>query len=270
VRGWGDALRALDPTARADWSIFAPAGVFEQLNDGDLRTLGQLGSEFQVVTEPELELRVPQRSFRSPNVSKWVDQVLAGDFHGAAAAASSLNAYPLVLTRSLQRAKEWLTAQGRGERRFGLLASSGARRLRADGLGVLLHASAGDEIAHWYLNDHDDVRSSLALEVPANEYTCQGLEVDFTCLCWGGDLLWDAKLEAWRRCRFGGTEWQNIRSPEAQRFLTNSYRVLLTRAREGMVLWIPTGSDCDRTRKPEPFNETAQYLMACGVRNLDA
>src|SRR5439155_15454304 len=152
-------------------------------------TLGELPPNVAVSIEPGLQLRVPQRSYRSPNLSCWVDYVLAGDAVAAESVAQGLQ-YPLVITRSLAHAKSWLRELGRGERRYGLVASSGARRLRAEGLGVTLNASAGHEIAQWYLNPHGDIRSSYALEVPANEYTCQGLELDFVCICWGGDLLW--------------------------------------------------------------------------------
>jgi hypothetical protein len=269
VRGWGDALRALEPKRRAEWSIFAPPDLIDSGDSVDPQRLGEFGPEFERSVEQNLELRVPQRSFRSPSVSRWVDLVLAGNAQGSCALARELSKYPLGLTRSLSRAKSWLEMRGRGERRFGLLASSGARRLRADGLGVLLNASAGDEIAHWYLNDPGDVRSSFALEVPANEYTCQGLELDFTSVCWGGDLLWDREAGKWRLSRFAGSNWQRVRSPDAQRFVTNSYRVLLTRAREGMIVWVPLGDTRDRTRAPSALDDTATYLMECGVQSLD-
>lgn len=153
-------------------------------------------------------------------------------------------------------------------RRYGLLASSGARRLRADGIGTLLHATAGAEIAHWYLNEPGDIRSSFALEVPANEYTCQGLELDFTCLCWGGDLLWDESQMAWQHSRLSGNRWQKQRTSVAQQFSENSYRVLLTRGREGMVLWIPNGDATDHTRAPGPLDATAHFLLQCGASIL--
>jgi DUF2075 family protein len=165
----------------------------------------------------------------------------------------------------LASAKSWLEERGRGERRYGLVASSGARRLRADGLGVTLNASAGSEIAQWYLNPHGDIRSSYALEVAANEYTCQGLELDFTCVCWGGDLLWNEAARSWAYSRLLGTSWQRVRNRISQRFLANSYRVLLTRAREGLVLWIPSGNESDPTRCPDLLDATAAFLTRCGV-----
>lgn len=160
-------------------------------------------------------------------------------------------------------------ARGRGERRYGLVASSRARRLRAEGLGVLLNAAAGNEIAQWYLNPRGDIRSSYALEVPANEYTCQGLELDFVCVCWGGDLLWSDSALNWVFSRLSGTSWQRLREQGAQRFLSNSYRVLLTRAREGLILWIPPGVESDPTRPPEAVDATAKYFERCGAVSID-
>src|SRR5256885_16829597 len=122
-------------------------------------------------------------------MSAWVAGLLDADLAVAKAQAQLLAEYPIVVTRSLKRAKTWLQEHGRGERRYGLLASSGARRLRADGLGEILEATDGPAIAQWYLNARNDIRSSFVLEVPANEYACQGLEIDFSCVCWGGDLL---------------------------------------------------------------------------------
>ncbi len=176
--------------------------------------------------------------------------------------------YPIILTRSLDEARRWLKQESRGFRRYGLLASSGARRLRAEGLGVLLSATDGSSIAHWYLNPSGDIRSSYALEVPANEYTCQGLEIDFAAICWGGDMLYDPSCDKWRYRTLGGTHWKEVKGEERQRFIKNSYRVLLTRAREGLVIWIPTGSTDDATRNPEAFDATAAFLQKCGAVNL--
>ena len=163
-----------------------------------------------------------------------------------------------------------LKKESRGHRRYGLLASSGARRLRAEGLGVLLSAADGSAIAHWYLNPVGDIRSSFALEVPANEYTSQGLEIDFATVCWGGDMLYDSTVDRWRYGRLGGTRWKEVNREERQRFIKNSYRVLLTRAREGMVLWVSQGSAEDATRSPEALDATAAFLQECGAVSLDS
>jgi hypothetical protein len=268
VRGWGDALSNLEPCLRREWTMFAAPDVFSDAPSTRSIVLGELPREITTRVEPNLQLRVPQRSYRSPSVSKWVDHVLAGDDAAAASTAVGLGQYPIVVTRSLGKAKQWLHDNSRGERRFGLVASSGARRLRADGLGMLLHASAGTEIAHWYLNPRGDIRSSFALEVPANEYTCQGLELDLVCLCWGGDFLWDEARRAWSDYRLSGTAWQMVREPSARQFVENSYRVLLTRAREGLILWVPEGDDADPTRAPSPLNATAEFLERCGAVGL--
>jgi DUF2075 family protein len=104
--------------------------------------------------------------------------------------------------------------------------------------------------------------------VPANEYTCQGLELDLACVCWGGDMLWNAATDRWAYWRLSGTDWQQVRAPAAKRFVENSYRVLLTRAREGMALWIPKGDYTDRTRDPDSLDATADYLVRCGATLL--
>jgi Uncharacterized conserved protein (DUF2075). len=265
VFGWGEALRRMQADDRQRWNIFAPPDVVHGGASAGTFTLGELPPDVEVGIETDLQLKVPQRSYRSPSLSRWVDYVLAGNAVAAQAAAQNLREYPVVITRSLSQAKSWLRERGRGERRYGLVASSGARRLRAQGLGATLNASAGDEIAQWYLNPPGDIRSSYALEVAANEYTCQGLELDFACICWGGDLLWTDALHTWTFSRLSGTAWQRVHGLGTQRFLSNSYRVLLTRAREGLVLWIPDGDDSDSTRSPGPLDDTATFLMRCGA-----
>jgi hypothetical protein len=179
VFGWGEALRRMEAADRQQWSVFAPPDVLDGGPSAGTFTLGDLPPDLRIAVEVDLQLRVPQRSYRSPSLSRWVDYVLDGDSEAAKTTAHDLSEYPLFISRSLAQAKSWLKERGRGERRYGLAASSGARRLRAEGLGVTLNASAGNEIAQWYLNPRGDIRSSYALEVPANEYTCQGLELDF-------------------------------------------------------------------------------------------
>jgi hypothetical protein len=267
VRGWGDALRQLGSFAPS-WSVHAPADVLHGGPTTAGLSLGPLPG-LSTYEESDLQLMVPLRSFRSQHVSAWVDRVLDGNAVEAASLANQLGLYPIMLTRSLEAARQWLRNNGRGKRRFGLVASSSARRLRADGLGQILHAGDRDEIAHWYLQPPGDIRSSCALEVPANEYTCQGLELDFVGVCWGGDLLISPSFDRWvHRRRLSGPNWQTIRDEAAQRLLRNSYRVLLTRAREGLVLWVPLGDPGDPTRVPEPLDATADFLLRCGARAL--
>ena len=268
VAGWGEALRVLSPETLHKWTVCAPPEVLDPKggpSTGGL-SIGELPTGVRQRAEPTLQLLVPLRSFRSPALADWVRHVLDGDAAQALAVSSDLGSYPLVLTRSLQQARDWLLLNTRGERRCGLLASSGARRLRADGLGVTLHANDGPEIANWYLNPPGDIRSSFALEVPANQYTCQGLELDFSALCWGGDLV--RKSSQWIYQKLGGTRWKQVRSLTRRRFIQNSYRVLMTRAREGMIMWVPEGDERDATRDRAPLDATAEFLVSCGAKVL--
>jgi DUF2075 family protein len=263
---WGEAIRSLSPEDATRWTVVGPPDVLA----GDETTaglgLGELPAETSVREDPLLRLRVPLRSYRSSAVSDWVSSVLEGDAATASSLVDDLSEYPILLTRDLERMRSWLRSMSRGERRSGLLATSGARRLRADGLGVTLNATDGAKIAHWYLNEPGDVRSSFALEVTANEYTSQGLELDYCGVCWGGDLIWSDS--EWTLRRFHGAAWNRVSNAERRRFLINSYRVLLTRAREGMVIWVPAGSEGDPTRTPDLLNRTYDFLSSCGLRDL--
>jgi DUF2075 family protein len=196
--------------------------------------------------------------------------MLDGDREAAAALSASLGDYPIMLTRSLACTRRWLSDQARGYRRCGLVASSRARRLRADGLGVELIATDGADIAHWYLNARDDIRSSYALEVTANQYTSQGLELDFVGVCWGGDFLRDEAGGQWTFRTLSGNNWHAVSSSKNRDFIKNSYRVLLTRAREGVVIWVPQGDLNDSTRNPRQLDATAEFLIRCGARHFDA
>ncbi|MFI2810910.1 DNA/RNA helicase domain-containing protein [Microbulbifer sp. JSM ZJ756] len=262
---WGKALRSLPAEVVNKWSVFGPAAIKSGNEATAHLGIGEISSANSLINEPSLELQVPLRSFRSPLLSQWVSLVLNGESAEARQVAQRLGRYPLYVTRSLNEARSWLKHETRGERRFGLVASSGARRLRAEGLGVTLNATDGSAIAQWYLNDHDDVRSSFALEVTANEYTAQGLELDFVGLCWGGDLI--RKEGAWHCRQFRGNSWSKVGTGR-RRFISNSYRVLMTRGREGLIIWVPRGSQSDATRDPAPLDETAKFFMECGAKPL--
>jgi hypothetical protein len=179
-----------------------------------------------------------------------------------------LKEFPIAMTRSLPTAREWLRKHTRGRRRSGLVASSGALRLRAEGLELSSGFRQGnrDMYVHWFLAEPPDIRSSNQLEVAASEFECQGLELDWTGICWGGDLTYDA-ANGWQYKCFSGSRWGNIAEDKLidRRYLLNSYRVLLTRARQGYVIWIPKGDPQDPTRPPDWFERTAEYLGRCGL-----
>jgi DUF2075 family protein len=116
---------------------------------------------------------------------------------------------------------------------------------------------------HWFLNDKDDVRSSYYLEDVATEFHVQGLELDWACLTWDGDLRYSK--EGWKTFSFVGSKWQHIHKEERKKYLINAYRVLLTRARQGMVIVVPEGNSNDHTRKPEIYDPTFNYLKELGI-----
>ena len=265
VVGWADAIAVLSKSTTRRWKVYGSAELLSA--ERGTGSLGPLPTAVRCMVDSSLHLDVPMRSFRSPELGTWIEHVINGDSSSALQVVAQV-AYPIKVTRSLVAAKAWLRAKALGERRIGLLASSGAKRLRADGLGQMLSAMDGQAIAHWYLNPPGDIRSSFALEVPANEYTSQGLEIDFGCLCWGGDLVYVD--HDWMTRSLSGNKWNVVSDSVRRRFILNSYRVLLSRAREGMVIWIPTGECTDHTRQPGEFEAVADMLLASGARLLDA
>lgn len=257
---WGDALRE----AR-DWRVMSAPGLLET---GDSRqSLGPL-PDLQLV--PALHLAMSVRQIRFTDASAWVTHVLDGDDAKAASIAERAgDALPFHLTRSVPAMRAWLSATSRGHRRAGLLASSGAKRLRAEGLGAELAHMDAAAVAHWFLDRFpEDVRASNALELVATEFSCQGLELDYAGVCWDGDLIRENGRVPWRARCFRGTDWTRLHAEEKIANQLNSYRVLLTRARYDTVIFVPEGSDADRTRSPATFDAIAQFLRSCGARPL--
>jgi hypothetical protein len=192
--------------------------------------------------EPALHLAVNRRAYRAQELTEWINAVLNEKPAEARELAAQLGDFPLVITRDLNVARSWLREHTRGLRRCGLLASSGAVRLRADGLELSSGFRQGnrDLYVNWFLNLPPDVRSSNQLEVAASEYECQGLELDWVGVCWGGDFLF-RPLDGWQCQQLSGSKWQAMRSQIDRAYLLNTYRVLLTRAREGVIIWILVG-----------------------------
>lgn len=204
------------------------------------------------------------RQIRAPAGAAWVDAVLRGARDEAVDNATQ--GIPFYVTRSLDAMRKGLRALARGRRRAGLVCSTGARRLVAEGIWPDFPHLDADAIANWFLKRWpDDVRASDALEMPATEFACQGLELDYVGLCWGGDFIWRG---GWVTRKFAGTAWQHPKGMDARAFRTNTYRVLLTRARYETIIWVPMGDAADKTREPALFNDTADFLMACGAMTL--
>lgn len=212
-----------------------------------------------------LHLAVSMRSFRNENVSKFVKRMLDLDAESARESFKEINqTYPIRIVRDLDAAKTWVKSKARGSERYGLLVSSAAQRLKPLAIDVRV---AIDPI-HWFLDNRDDTRSSYYLEDAATEFQVQGLEVDWAVVVWDADFRyanghWDYK-------NFKGRRWEKVRSMERQRYLKNAYRVLLTRARQGMVIVVPSGDSQDPTRLPEYYDETFAYLKALGIDEINS
>jgi hypothetical protein len=216
--------------------------------------------------EDELNLSVPIRAVRSDAGAAWVEAVLRNDIAEAAHIAKNTPDLPYFLTRNLDSLRANLRRFCRGNRRAGLIASSGAKRLRAEGLGVQTTS-----IEDWFLNSWPDVRASEALETYATEYDCQGLELDVVGLAWGGDLC--RQDGNWVMKDFVGTRWNRVAKADTRSFINNTYRVLLTRARYETVIWVPPGSRpgeafYDSTRDAITMDVIAECLSECGLKHL--
>ena len=214
------------------------------------------------VASPDLHLATSIRSFRAERLSDFVGHVIAGDAVAAKRVAGELPNYALYVTRDLEGARGWLRGQRRGQERMGLLASSNAARLKPHGIFV----KAKIEPAKWFLAPSDDVRSSDALEDAGTEFDVQGLELDWACLCW--DANYRRGKAGWDAFQFKGTRWQTVNDEARKTFIANSYRVLLTRARQGLVVFVPEGSIDDATRHPAAYDAIYNFLLKCGLREL--
>jgi hypothetical protein len=247
-----------------DWKVYvSPQLATGNHSTGDLTLFNKYPTNVNVIENKDLHLEVSIRSYKAEELSKWVSLVLFNNpIEAKQLFEEKLSKYKIVITRDLDKAKKWLGAHCKGSRRMGLVASSGARRLRPYGLEVKLDF----EEAEWFLNSRTDIRSSYYLEIPATEFGVQGLELDWVGMCWDADLR--RKGDEWDYNSFTGTTWKKVKQPEKQQFLINKYRVLLTRGREGMVIFVPSGSNEDTTRKPSDYNEIAGYLKSCGVKEI--
>jgi hypothetical protein len=218
----------------------------------------------RVRADEHLHLAVSMRSFRAETLSGLIGHIIDNELEAARATYRKIGAtYPIYLTRDLRAAKAWLRRRARGTERFGLVASSGAQRLRPEGI----HIKAEIDPANWFLNPSTDVRSSYYLEDVASEFAVQGLELDWVGVCWDGDF--HHKDGRWVCQAFKGTKWQSVNDESKRLYLKNAYRVILTRARQGMILFVPEGDVSDRTRPPSFYDGTFEYLRSCGILTLD-
>ena len=259
--GIGEWLRAINARF-PDWNVF----ISDQLTgkeyaEGELEDLLQANDNVERSTN--LHLAVSMRSFRAEQLSNFVHHLLEGNVSQAQTLLATLkDKYPIVITRDLNAAKNWLRKQKRGTERYGMVVSSQAQRLRP----LAIDVRCKPDTVHWFLDDITDIRSSLFLEDAASEFDVQGLELDWTCLVWDGDLR--RKNDTWQNFSFTGNKWLNIRSEERKAYQINAYRVLLTRARQGMVICVPEGNPEDATRLPEFYDETYEYFKQIGLEEI--
>lgn len=259
IYGWFDSLRNNYP----NWDIY----VSDKITDDEYskgHNFAEMTKNMNVNIIEDLHLAVSLRSFRSENVSNFVKALLDVDIDTAKRLYEQFNNdYPVFVTRNLHKAKLWVRSQAKGSQRYGLTASSGAKRLRKYGIWVQNKIEA----TNWFLNGKNDVRSSFHLEETATEFDIQGLELDWTIVCWDADLRFENGN--FKHLKFVGTKWQNIKSADNILYLKNAYRVLLTRARQGFVIFVPRGDETDMTAKPEYYDGIYRYLKSVGIKELE-
>lgn len=243
----------------SDWEVY----ISPNLTDSEYSAVDSiklLQNKSIVKFNEDLHLAVSMRSFRAENLSRFIKNILDLDLQNAKETFKSISEnYPIVLTRDLGKAKTWLKEKARGSERYGMVVSSQAQRLKPFAIDVKSPMNP----VNWFLDGKDDVRSSYYLEDVATEFHVQGLELDWSCVVWDGDLRYSET--EWKTFAFKGKKWQNIHTLERKKYLINAYRVLLTRARQGMVIVVPEGDSEDHTRKSEYYDSTFGYLKRLGL-----
>jgi schlafen family protein len=260
IKEWLDAVNSRFPL----WHMY----ISSRLTDSEYaagKALDVVCGRPNAHLDDNLHLAVSMRSFRAENVSAFVKALLDREEQKARAELASLaNRYPIVVTRNLDSARRWIRSRARGTERFGLVASSRAQRLKPHAIDIRVDVDP----VQWFLNERDDTRSSYYLEDAATEFQVQGLELDWTCVTWDADLR--CSSSGWSYHDFRGSRWQNINNEFNRGYLKNAYRVLLTRARQGIVIFVPPGDSADPTRNPAYYDSTFQYLIGLGIPVLNS
>jgi len=269
ISEWIKALNA----HYSDWDVHISSKLTApEYAEGRVAEL--LAGNRHVVYADKLHLAVSVRSFRAERLSDFVHALLSFDSVAETLYRNVVdNKYPVHLTRDINKARTWLRKNARGSTQTGILVSKVAARYKPQAVNVL---AQGDENAvHWFLEDKMDVRSSNYLEEAATEIQVQGLELDYACILWDADMRYENGK--WGYYKFNGkTAWTPERNVEAQKYMLNAYRVLLTRARQGIVICVPEGNPRqnpegnpeDPTRLPEFYDATYKYLKSLGIQEL--
>ena len=259
IGAWLDAIRLAFPA----WDVH----ISPHLSDSEFAAdaavtslASQTGRRSVVQFNDALHLSTSMRSFRAERVSGFVKALLDGEYDASQDLLAQFGQrYPVVVTRSLRDARKWVHQRRRGTERAGLLASSSAQRLKPHAVDVRVNINP----VHWFLGPPNDTRSSQYLEDAATEFQIQGLELDWAIVAWDADLRRD--MDGWSYHNFRGAQWTSVKKLERQQYLRNAYRVLLTRARQGMVIFVPPGRNRDKTRKPEFYDGVYRYLTEVGL-----
>ncbi len=258
ISAWLDAAREKFP----HWHVYVSANLMGSEYQAKI-ALDQLATRAHLNYDKGLHLSVSMRSFRAEHVSAFVHALLECEEERARELFRAVQAtYPIVVTRDLDRAKCWVREHARASERIGLVASSAAHRLKPHAIDIRVSVDP----VHWFLNGDDDPRSSMYLEDAATEFQVQGLELDWACVTWDADLRFVGS--GWNFHSYVGANWQRVKKEERRRYLKNAYRVLLTRARQGMAIFVPPGNAGDATRPPEFYDETFAYLSSLGLAVL--
>jgi hypothetical protein len=260
IDAWLDAISGSFP----DWHMY----ISGRLTDTEYaagKVLERVQHNPFAHFDDSLHLAVPMRSFRAENVSTFVKALLDCDKPQAREAFAEIrDRYPIAVTRDLNVAKQWIRTKARGSERYGLMASSKAQRLKPHAIDIRVDVDP----VHWFLSDRTDTRSSFYLEDAATEFQVQGLELDWTCVTWDGDLRFTDS--GWSFHDFRGSRWCDIANLDNRKYLRNAYRVLLTRARQGMIIFVPPGEIQDPTRAPRFYDSTFNYLVDLGIPEISA
>ena len=257
ISGWFEAIR----NKYKNWDVYISDKIIEEEYLKG-KNFNELVKDINYIEKENLHLSVSLRSFRSEKVSNFVKLLLDNDIPNASELYKEIRKdYPIFLTRDINTAKIWIKSKAKGSERYGMIASSGAKRLRKYGIWIQNKVEA----EKWFLNPKNDIRSSYFLEETATEFDIQGLELDWTIVCWDANLRYNQNFEYYN---FTGDSWKNINKEEIRVYLKNAYRVLLTRARQGFIIFVPQGDSEDETMQTKFYDGVYNYLKNIGIEEI--
>ena len=289
-----EAYEVLSRMETLEWSVvICLVGIGQQINSGEkgmatwATAISQRSSEghpwtmygdvhiasldhadtSNIVHTPQLHLAIVRRAENASLLGDWVGQLINGEIAEAARIKQDFPEFPIRITRSLDMARTWLRDPSRPHyETFGLLASSKSARLSVYGVDAQSAAGMNHDWTQWFLDRPPNLNSSMNLEVAASEFKCQGLELDRTCVCWSWDFVFEKNRWITRKINKSNGKWG--KNDARRDYALNAYRVLLTRARTGMIIWVPSGNDEDPSRQIEEMDLVYDTLVQAGCSPL--